>query len=832
MSDAPAPAPAPAPADFPPPPADFYAYPPPPPPPPDFYSNCSDAGALGLNSCAKPVSGTDIVTSLVVNACIGLLCFTGFVLWRASIPIYSARRRLPGVRARPPPMPLAGLCRLWSWLAPVAGVSDAALLRSSGLDAFLAVRVSAFGVALFAPLALAGALVLIPVNYTASNAYAAGGAAFNDTLSKTFLRITISNIPNGSGLLWVHFFALHAFVGWACFLLVRFYTEHIGIRQTLLAAGLDADGAALWRGADDGPEARGDGEGGDGYAAAAAAAAAAGKGAAADGDGDGDAVLWPVRRPDDEPPDASRPRRAGAYAVLVVDEPAGVFRVRTGSTLLGVPLNLGLARKRSLSEAQEATAADANRWWVAEEEEPDGVVDGAGGGVGAAAVVEAVKAVEAGGGPGAAPPAVLSHAISTQSLDRPQSAAAAAMAAAAPAPPPPRPASAPAAAPSSLSRLALTARPPSATTAKLLPSSHAEGGVARLAASVRAAFSRGDHSAERTHREVAIRMRVVGETFSRLFGADFDRLQPIHETRGADAALGRLARVQAAADRAAAALVRAPTPAKRDAAAARVAALAAREADAQVAARAARAAALAAPPAPSFLALFRSARAAALAASLDVNPLHWRAFSLEPGVDPEAVNWPALQRAWWTRAVRSAAVLPFIVLVMLLPYSLITGAFSQITALVCGGQPGDKGSASGDWFCSDDFWVRLFRALITGLLPSILTAVYQAVFLPVAFMACAQAESRHFSLAKLDRRVFSLFFYWCAGRAVELQIAALPPALSFVPPAPRPAGRSSTSSSARSSAAPRSRASAPRSTTRARSSSSSAPPSPRPPTSS
>lgn len=213
-----------------------------------------------------------------------------------------------------------------------------------------------------------------------------------------------------------------------------------------------------------------------------------------------------------------------------------------------------------------------------------------------------------------------------------------------------------------------------------------------------------------------------------------------------------------------------------------------------------------------------------------MNLADWRAFSLEPGVDPEAVNWPALQRAWWTRAVRSAAVLPFIVVVMLLPYSLITGAFSQITSLVCGGQPGDKGSASGDWFCSADFWARLIRALITGLLPSILTAVYQAVFLPVAFMACAQAESRHYSLAKLDRRVFSLFFYWCAARAGARAGARaarlcvqkntiLPPALLFLQPrrAPRPAGRSSTSSSARSSAAPRSRASAPRSTTRRRS---------------
>lgn len=66
---------------------------------------------------------------------------------------------------------------------------------------------------------------------------------------------------------------------------------------------------------------------------------------------------------------------------------------------------------------------------------------------------------------------------------------------------------------------------------------------------------------------------------------------------------------------------------------------------------------LASPCCPTFLALFHSPRAAAMACELNINPLHWRAFQLLPGPDPENVNWATLQRTWWERTIRTGVVI-------------------------------------------------------------------------------------------------------------------------------------------------------------------------------
>lgn len=97
---------------------------------------------------------------------------------------------------------------------------------------------------------------------------------------------------------------------------------------------------------------------------------------------------------------------------------------------------------------------------------------------------------------------------------------------------------------------------------------------------------------------------------------------------------------------------------------------------------------------------------------------------------------------------------------MLLPIGLITGLFSQLSIALCGGSQGEAGSLTGKWFCSDDFWAGLLRDIITGVLPSILMAVYQAVLLPIYLYTCANLESRHFSLSELDRRIAQLGFLW------------------------------------------------------------------------
>lgn len=145
------------------------------------------------------VTGDNLITSLVVDTIIGVLCYSGFVLFRGKFKVYSARLSADGVRFRPPAMRLTGHWRLWSWLLPTWSLTDHDFLVTAGFDAFVSTRVVAFGTALFLPLTILGIGILLPVNYAVGDALGAGDSS---NLTYTFLRMTISNIEFGSSLLW------------------------------------------------------------------------------------------------------------------------------------------------------------------------------------------------------------------------------------------------------------------------------------------------------------------------------------------------------------------------------------------------------------------------------------------------------------------------------------------------------------------------------------------------------------------------------------------------------------------------------------------------------
>ena len=158
-----------------------------------------------VNFCS--VSGNNLVTALVVDTIIGLLCYIGFVLWRSSFSIYSRRKWLPNRIRRPPKLHLQGHWRIWSWLIPTWNVPDIELLRSSGFDALVAVRIVSFGIPLFIPYVVLGIAVLLPVNYhggyLAEEAEKDGNSdsASSGNLTYEFLRLSISNIKPSSSLL-------------------------------------------------------------------------------------------------------------------------------------------------------------------------------------------------------------------------------------------------------------------------------------------------------------------------------------------------------------------------------------------------------------------------------------------------------------------------------------------------------------------------------------------------------------------------------------------------------------------------------------------------------
>ena len=166
------------------------------------------------------------------------------------------------------------------------------------------------------------------------------------------------------------------------------------------------------------------------------------------------------------------------------------------------------------------------------------------------------------------------------------------------------------------------------------------------------------------------------------------------------------------------------------------------------------------PACASFIAVFHSAMAAATASNLNANPLSWRGFHCLPCPDPENINYPAVTTRAFGRAHRTFSSLFFIILVMVFPLGIFTGAASQLETAICGAPEDATASASGSWICSDNFWAKLIMGILTGLLPQLLLTIYQSVFLPIYVMFCAQAERKHVSLSKLDLRCAQLFFHW------------------------------------------------------------------------
>lgn len=64
---------------------------------------------------------------------------------------------------------------------------------------------------------------------------------------------------------------------------------------------------------------------------------------------------------------------------------------------------------------------------------------------------------------------------------------------------------------------------------------------------------------------------------------------------------------------------------------------------------------------------------------------HRHLLQVRPAPGPEEVNWPTLWRGWRSREARAALVIPFIVLLVLLPVSLATGALASVEYAFCAG---------------------------------------------------------------------------------------------------------------------------------------------------
>ncbi len=83
------------------------------PPPPGGELPPPSPNCTGIVCGTAPVTGGNLVVSLVLDTVLGILCYVGFVLWRGAFGLYHGRDYLPGVAERPPALKLRGHWQLW-----------------------------------------------------------------------------------------------------------------------------------------------------------------------------------------------------------------------------------------------------------------------------------------------------------------------------------------------------------------------------------------------------------------------------------------------------------------------------------------------------------------------------------------------------------------------------------------------------------------------------------------------------------------------------------------------------------------------------------------------
>eukprot|EP00798_Chlamydomonas_sp_ICE-L_P014458 gene14458-20470_t len=135
---------------------------------------------------------------------------------------------------------------------------------------------------------------------------------------------------------------------------------------------------------------------------------------------------------------------------------------------------------------------------------------------------------------------------------------------------------------------------------------------------------------------------------------------------------------------------------------------------------------------------------------------------------PEEVNWSALWMSYKQKDFRGWFLKPLLVIIILIPIGIFSGALMQLDFLLCPTRTTDKQSWA--WYCAqDDVIAQVFARLITGWLPALLLVLWQGVVLPLVLYLLVQATGRSVSLSHLDIQIgawlvaFQVFNYFLGG---------------------------------------------------------------------
>ncbi|GBF87290.1 ERD4-related membrane protein [Raphidocelis subcapitata] len=163
---------------------------------------------------------------------------------------------------------------------------------------------------------------------------------------------------------------------------------------------------------------------------------------------------------------------------------------------------------------------------------------------------------------------------------------------------------------------------------------------------------------------------------------------------------------------------------------------------------------------PSSFVLFRSQKAAAIAASCTIHPLRKQLFKAS---GERGTLWGWLWALWFThaqRVVRGWMVAPLIIAMLIVPVSMLSSAATQLNSTLC-----SPNNTKGRWasYCDNNgssFIYSILKGALTGFMPAMMIQLWQGLVLPRLIFYAAQSEARHYSLSALDQRMGSIYFMW------------------------------------------------------------------------
>lgn len=157
-----------------------------------------------------------------------------FGLLHSFIKVYRTRLLHPRVTCKPPPLPAHSwwTC-LWSWIFHVIFIDEQTLYDTAGLDSLYFDRSNRLCLAIATFSAIVNLGVILPVNFYMGTVIPSLDAIQVGGMS-TFDKMSMTNIPMSSPLLWIHTLVVFITVLFVCFCLYLSFVDYRADRQAWL----------------------------------------------------------------------------------------------------------------------------------------------------------------------------------------------------------------------------------------------------------------------------------------------------------------------------------------------------------------------------------------------------------------------------------------------------------------------------------------------------------------------------------------------------------------------------------------------------------------------